>query len=384
MSDRFPRGKTAIVGAATFGIGKAPGFEATDLAAEASLAALAQAGLRLSDVDGLFFCHPTDTLGGLSFAQYLGVQPRFLDNNRLGGSSFEVYVETAAWLLAAGAIDVALIAYGSNQATATGKLVNTVRPMAYEAPYAPLNPVSSYALAAARYMHEFGAKREQLGAVALAARAWAQLNPEAYKRDPLTMETYLASRMVSDPLSVLDCCLVTDGAGALVMTREDRARDLTRRPVYVLGAASETTHREIAWMPDLTTTGAARAGARAYAQAGVKPEDIDVLELYDAFTINTILFLEDLGFCPKGEGAGFVEGGRIAPGGALPVNTHGGGLSCVHPGMNGIFTLIEAARQLRGEAEDRQIANAKLALAHGNGGVLSSQSVVVLGGPETV
>ncbi|MGD9980120.1 MAG: acetyl-CoA acetyltransferase [Hyphomonadaceae bacterium] len=384
MSDRFPRGETAIVGAATFGIGKAPGFEASDLAAKASFAALAQAGLRLSDVDGLFFCHPTDTLGGLSFAQYLGIQPKILDNNRLGGSSFEVYVETAAWLLTAGAVDVALIAYGSNQATAAGKLVNTVRPMAHEAPYALLNPVSSYALAAARYMHEFGARREQLGAVALAARAWAQLNPEAYKRDPLTMETYLASRMVSDPLSALDCCLVTDGAGALVMTREDRARDLTRRPVYVLGAASETTHREIAWMPDLTTTGAARAGARAYAQAGVKPEDIDVLELYDAFTINTILFLEDLGFCAKGEGASFVEDGRIAPGGALPVNTHGGGLSCVHPGMNGIFTLIEAARQLRGEAEDRQIANAKLALAHGNGGVLSSQSVIVLGGPETV
>lgn len=384
MSDTFPRGKTAIVGAATFGVGKAPGYEASDLAAKASVAALAQAGLKLSDVDGLFFCHSTDTLGGLSFAQYLGIQPKVLDNNRLGGSSFEVYVETAAWLLAAGAIDVALIAYGSNQATAAGKLVNTVRPMTYEAPYAPLNPVSSYALAAARYMHEFGARREQFGEVALAARAWAQLNPEAFKREPLTMDAYLASRMVSDPLSVLDCCLVTDGAGALVMTRSDRARDLTRRPVSVLGAASETTHREIAWMPNLTTTGAARAAARAYAQAGVKAADIDVLELYDAFTINTLLFLEDLGFCAKGEGAHFVEGGRIAPGGALPVNTHGGGLSCVHPGMNGIFTLIEAVRQLRGEAGERQIADAEIALAHGNGGVLSSQSVVILGGPGTI
>ncbi|QGZ96214.1 acetyl-CoA acetyltransferase [Terricaulis silvestris] len=384
MSDAFPRGRTAIVGAATFGIGKAPGFEASDLAAKASIAALAQAGLKPSDVDGLFFCHPTDTLGGLSFAQYLGIQPKFVDNNRLGGSSFQAYVELAAWLLAAGAIEVALIAYGSNQATASGKLVNTVRPMTYEAPYAPLNPVSSYALAAARYMHEFGARREQLGEVALAARGWAQLNPEAFKRDPLTMETYLASRMVSDPLSVLDCCLVTDGAGALVMTRTDRARDIAAKPVFVLGAASETTHREIAWMPDLTTTGAARAGARAYAQAGVKASDIDVAETYDAFTINTILFLEDLGFCPKGEGARFVEGGAIAPGGALPVNTHGGGLSCVHPGMNGIFTLIEAVRQLRGEGGDRQITGAKLALAHGNGGVLSSQSVVILGAPETL
>lgn len=383
MSDRFPRGETAIVGAATFGIGRSPGFEASDLAARASVAALAQAGLKPADVDGLFFCHSTDTLGGLSFAQYLGVQPRFIDNSRLGGSSFQAYVELAAWLLSAGAIDVALVAYGSNQATAAGKLVNTVRPMAYEAPYAPLNPVSSYALAAARYIHAFGARREQFGAVALAARAWAQRNPEAYRREPLTMETYLAARMVSDPLSTLDCCLVTDGAGALVMTRADRAREIAPRPVYVLGAATETTHREIAWMPDLTTTGAARAGARAYAQAGVRPTDISVAALYDAFTINTILFLEDLGFCAKGEGAAFVEDGRIAPGGALPVNTHGGGLSCVHPGVNGIFTLIEATRQLRGEAGERQIADAKLALAHGNGGVLSSQSVVILGGPDT-
>ena len=383
MSDRFPRAKTAIVGAATFGLGKAPGFESNGLAAKASVAALAQARLKLSDVDGLFFCHPTDTLGGLSFAQYLGIQPKFVENNRLGGSSFQAYIELAAWLLHAGAIDVALIAYGSNQATATGKLVSSVRPMPYEAPYAPLNPVSSYALATARYMHEFKAKREQLGEVALAARAWAQLNPEAFKRDPLTMETYLASRMVSDPLSVLDCCLVTDGAGALVMTSAERARDLTKHPAYVLGAASETTHREIAWMADLTTTGAKRASDRAYAQAGVTASDISCVQLYDAFTINTLLFLEDLGFCAKGEGAQFVEGGRIAPNGALPVNTHGGGLSCVHPGMNGIFTLIEAVRQLRGEAGERQIANAKLALAHGNGGVLSSQSVVILGAAET-
>jgi acetyl-CoA acetyltransferase len=375
--------QTAIIGAATAGVGKAPGFEASDLAAKASIAALAQAGLKPSDVDGLFFCHSTDTLGGLSFAQYLGIHPKFVDNNRLGGSAFQTYVELAAWLLAAGAIDVALIAYGSNQATASGKLINTVRPMPYEAPYAPINPVSSYALATARYMHEYGAKREQLGEVALAARAWAQLNPEAFKRDPLTMETYLASRMVSDPLSVLDCCLVTDGAGALVMTRADRARDIAKAPVYVLGAAAETTHREIAWMPDLTTTGAKRAGERAYAQAGVKPADISCAQLYDAFTINTILFLEDFGFCRKGEGAQFVEGGRIAPGGALPVNTHGGGLSCVHPGMNGIFTLIEAVRQLRGEAGERQVADANLAIAHGNGGVLSSQSVVILGAAET-
>jgi acetyl-CoA acetyltransferase len=378
MSD-FPRGRTAIVGAATFGQGKAPGYEASDLAAIASSMALEDAGLSLADVDGLFFCHPTDTMGGLSFAQYLGIRPKVTDNNRTGGSAFQTYVEHAAYLLDAGAIDCALIAYGSNQATATGKLVSTVQPMRYEAPYRPLNPVSSYALAAARYMHQYGATREQLGEVALAARKWAMLNPEAFKRDALTMDDYLASRMVSDPLSVLDCCLVTDGAAAVVMTRADRARDLKRSPIKVMGAAAETHHREIGWLEDLTVTAAARSGARAYRRAGLEPADIDVVQVYDAFTINTILFLEDLGFCPKGEGARFVQDGRIAPGGALPVNTNGGGLSCCHPGMYGLFPIVEAVRQLRGEAGDRQVADARFAIAHGNGGVLSSQATVILG-----
>ncbi|GGL47112.1 thiolase [Caulobacter rhizosphaerae] len=382
MND-FPRGRTAIVGAATFGQGKAPGYEASDLAAIASAMALEDAGLSLADVDGLFFCHPTDTMGGLSFAQYLGIRPKVTDNNRTGGSAFQTYVEHAAYLLDAGAIDCALIAYGSNQATATGKLVSTVQPMRYEAPYRPLNPVSSYALAAARYMHQYGATREQLGAVALAARKWAMLNPEAFKRDPLTMDDYLASRMVSDPLSVLDCCLVTDGAAAVVMTRADRARDLKRAPIKVLGAAAESHHREIGWLDDLTVTAAARSGARAYQRAGLTPADIDVVQVYDAFTINTILFLEDLGFCPKGEGARFVEDGRIAPGGALPVNTNGGGLSCCHPGMYGLFPIVEAVRQLRGEAGDRQVADASFAIAHGNGGVLSSQATVILGAAAT-
>jgi len=378
MSD-FPRGRTAIVGAATFGQGKAPGYEASDLAAIASTMALEDAGLSLADVDGLFFCHPTDTMGGLSFAQYLGIRPKVTDNNRTGGSAFQTYVEHAAYLLDAGAIDCALIAYGSNQATATGKLVSTVQPMRYEAPYRPLNPVSSYALAAARYMHQYGATREQLGEVALAARKWAMLNPEAFKRDALTMDDYLASRMVSDPLSVLDCCLVTDGAAAVVMTRADRARNLKRPPIKVMGAAAETHHREIGWLEDLTITAAARSGARAYRRAGLEPADIDVVQVYDAFTINTILFLEDLGFCPKGEGARFVQDGRIAPGGALPVNTNGGGLSCCHPGMYGLFPIVEAVRQLRGEAGDRQVADARFAIAHGNGGVLSSQATVILG-----
>ncbi len=380
----FPRGKVAVVGAATFGQGRAPGFQSSDLAAIAARDALSQAGLTPADVDGLFFCHPTDTFGGLSFAQYLGIHPKITDNNRVGGSAFQAYIEQAAFLLDAGMIDVALIAFGNNQATATGKLSSTILPMTYETPYKPINPVSSYALAAARHMHQYGTTQEQLGAVALAARGWAQLNPEAFKRDPLDMDTYMASRTVSSPLKVLDCCLVTDGAAAIVLTRADKARDLTANPIAVLGAASATTHREIAWMSDLTVTAAKDSGARAYAAAGVTAKDIDVVQVYDAFTINTILFLEDLGFCPKGEGGRFVEDGRIAPGGDLAVNTNGGGLSCCHPGMYGMFTLVEAIRQLRGECGERQAKDPHLAIAHGNGGVLSSQATVILGTPDTI
>jgi acetyl-CoA acetyltransferase len=233
-------------------------------------------------------------------------------------------------------------------------------------------------------MHQYGTTKEQLGAVAVAARQWAQLNPEAFVREPLLLSDYMNARLVADPLGVRDCCLVTDGAAAVVMTRADRARDLCRRPAYVLAGAQATTHREIACMADLTVTGLAPAGARAYAQAGVGAKDIDVVELYDAFTINTILFLEDLGFCAKGEGGAFVEGGRIAPGGALAVNTNGGGLSCVHPGMYGLFTIVEAARQLGGTAGDRQVARAKLAIAQGNGGELSHEALLILGSEETL
>jgi len=382
MQEHFPRGRSAIVGTATFGCGAAPGYSSMELAHQASVLALAEAGLKPSDVDGLFVVIMDDSLSGLTFAETLGIHPRFLDNNRTGGSSFQVHAMLAALALDAGLCDVALIAYGSNQRSSTGKLLQSSRPSPWESPYKPLRPISSYALAAARHMHQYGTTKEQLGAVALAARQWAALNPEAFVREPLTMEDYLKARLVADPFGVRDCCLVTDGAAAVVLTRADRAKDLCRRPVYLLGGAQSTTHREIASMPDLTVTGLAEAGARAYAQAGVGAGDIDVVELYDAFTINPILFLEDLGFCEKGEGGRFVEGGRIAPGGALAVNTNGGGLSCVHPGMYGLFTIVEAARQLAGSAGERQVPGAKLAIAQGNGGELSHEALVILGSEE--
>ena len=380
----FPRGKAAIVGAATYGLGEAPGLDSMDIAVQATVKALQSAGLTPADVDALFVCLPMDFLSGLSMSEYLGIRPKITDNNRTGGSAFFTHLYWACLAIASGECEVALIAYGSNQRTGAGKLLSAQKQPWFEAPYKPMMPASAYALAASRHMHEFGTTREQLAAVAVAARQWAGLNPEAFMRDPLSIEDVLAARKVVDPFTVRDCCLVTDGGGAIVLMRADRAKDHVRIPVHVLGAAAATHHSAISAMPDLTVTAAAESGARAYAQSGFGPGDMDVVQVYDAFTINTILFLEDLGFCPKGEGGRFVEGGRIAPGGALPVNTNGGGLSCAHPGMYGLFTLIEATQQLMGSAGDRQVAGAKLALAHGNGGTLSSQATAILGTADTL
>ena len=380
----FARGKTAIVSATTHGLGAAPGFSAMDLAATASIKALAAVSLKPRDVDAVFVALPEDPLSGLGLAEYLGVRPKLTDNNRTGGSSFFTHAIHAALALDAGECDVALIAYGSNQRSAAGKLITSLRTPAYEAPYRLPRPIGAYAMAANRYMFQYGATREAFADVAIAARRWAQLNPDAFMRDELTREGYFNARMVADPLSVRDCCLVTDGAAAIVMTRADRARNLAVQPVYLLGGAAATWHRDIAQMPELTVTAAVESGALAFAQAGARPADIDVVELYDAFTINVLLFLEDLGFCKKGEASDFVAGGRIAPGGALPVNTNGGGLSCTHPGMYGLFTIVEAVEQLTGRAGARQILGAKLALAHGNGGELSSQATLVMGTRDTL
>ncbi|HET8612824.1 MAG TPA: thiolase [Sphingomonas sp.] len=383
MGGNFPRGAAAIVGLSTFGLGEMPGWSSLELAARAGLLAVADAGIQMRDVDALFICLPDDALAGLSFAQYLGLSPRYTDCNRTGGSAFMSHVATAALMLAAGYIDTALIAYGANQRSAGGRLSTPVGSDRWEAPYRPLFPASSYALAASRHFHEYGTTRRQLAEVAVAARQWANTNPEAFAKGPLTVEEVLAARMLSTPLSVKDCCLVTDGAAAIVMTRADRARDAPNPSVAVLGAAAATWHNAISRMPDLTTTAASESGPRAYAMARVGPPDVKVVQLYDAFTINTILFLEDLGFCPKGEGGRFVEDGAIAPGGRLAVNTNGGGLSCCHPGMYGLFAIVEAARQVRGQAAN-PIPRVDIALAHGNGGALSSQATVILGSATTL
>ncbi|MDB5971407.1 MAG: thiolase [Hydrocarboniphaga sp.] len=383
--ETFPRGRAAIVGAATYGMGECPGHRPLDMAAKAAARALADAHLTLPDVDALFVALPDDALGGLAAAEYLGIRPRYSDCNRTGGSAFLSHAIVASLMLDAGYIDCALILYGSNQRSAGG-LVTLRKSSPFETPYKPMNPLSSYALATARHMHQYGTTREQLAEVAVAARRWANLNPEAfmYGKGELTVEECVKARMVSDPLSARDCCLITDGAAALVITRADRAKHLRADPVYILGAAAAVEHASIDQMADLTVTPALESGKRAFALAGVKPADIDVVELYDAFTINTILFLEDLGFCPKGEGGRFVSEGRIAPGGELPVNTNGGGLSCCHPGMYGLFTMVEACVQLRGHGGARQVAGAELALAHANGGVLSSEATMILGTAATL
>jgi acetyl-CoA acetyltransferase len=378
------RGSAAIAGIGNTKRWNAPGRSPFDQLQEAAILALEDCGLGLKDVDGLFCAISSSGLPVLNVAERLGISIRHADGTMVGGASFLFHLQSAVAALENGFCDVALICYGSNQLSAGGRLVSMPDPQPYETPYKPRYPISSYALSAARHMHEFGTTRESLADVALAARAWANLNPDAFARGPLTRDEVLSSRMVSDPITRADCCLVTDGGAALVVTRADRAKDLAKKPAYILGTGVAVTHRQIAAMSDLTTTAAVESGRRAYAMAGVGPADIDHVMVYDAFTITTLLFLEDLGFCPKGEGGAFISSGSIAPGGDLPVNTNGGGLSCNHPGMYGLFTIIEAVEQLRGVCGARQVQGAEIALAHANGGVLSSQATAILGSAATI
>jgi acetyl-CoA acetyltransferase len=378
------RGKACVVAVAESDLGEVgPHTAAVDLMAQALDRALTECGLKKADVDGLFSSSAYYQMGSVEPAEYLGIRPRYTDSTTLGGSSFVSHMHHAAVALNQGACDVAAILYGSTQRSDSGRLVSSANWLPYEVPYKPRMPVSMYAMAAQRHMHEFGTTREHLAEVAIQARQWAQMNPKAFTRDPLTMEEVLEGRMISEPFTSRDCCLVTDGGGAVIMTRPDRAKDLKQKPVYLLGAGEAHWHRHISQMPDLTTTATVESGPRAFEMAGLKPSDIDVFELYDAFTISPIIFLEDLGMCAKGEGGPFTSNGNIGPGGACPVNTNGGGLSYCHPGMYGIFTIIEAVRQIRGECGERQVDDVHIGLAHGSGGVFSTQVTSILGSPET-
>ena len=383
--ENLTRGAVAIVGAAESDLGQvADGMSPMDLCAQGITRALADCGLGLKDVDGLFCAMTQQRMSIVSLIEYLGIVPKFIGSSMTGGSSFEFHVAQAAAAIEAGLCNVAVIAYGSTQRSVGRKQASQREVNPYETPFRPFLPTSAYALAASRHMHQYGTTREQLADVAVAARQWALLNPAAWEKKPLTIEGVLNARMISYPFTVRDCCLVTDGGGAIVLTSADRAKALKKPPAYVLGCGHGVTHMNISSMPDLTVTGALQSGLAAYKMAQLSAKDVDVVELYDAFTINTILFLEDLGFCKKGEGGAFVSGGNIAPKGGLPVNTNGGGLSYCHPGMYGLLILIEGVRQLRGECGARQAAKHDVAMVHGNGGVLSAQASVILGGAATL
>lgn len=374
----------AIVGAAESDLG-VTGLSVLTLQAQAVTRALADAGLTLGDVDGL----ATTGLSRFSatqLADYLGLTPTWTDSTFAGGCAYEMYVARACQAIADGQASTVVISFASNQRSARsrslGGVVESHTPEAqFETPYDPLYPISYYAMAAQRYLDSTGATRADLAEVAVAAREWARLNPAAYRHDaaPLTVEDVLGATPVSSPLGTLDCCLVTDGGGAIVITALDRARDLARPPVRVLGYGECVTNTSMTAVDDLTRTGAEISGAAAFARAGVSPRDIDVAQLYDSFTITVLLSLEGLGFAERGTAGEWVRGGRIRPGGDLPLNTSGGGLSYCHPGQFGILLLVEAVRQLRGECGARQVPGAELAVAHGTGGILSAHATVVLG-----
>jgi acetyl-CoA acetyltransferase len=323
-----------------------------------------------------------------TLAEYLSLRPGYMDGTQIGSSSFEAHVGHAGAAIAQGRSEVALILYGSRQKSDASRTLGAraaVLNSQYEAPYGLPTPVGAYAMAAMRHRHEHGTTAEQLAEIAVATRKCAALNPGVAMREQLTVADVLTSPMICDPLQLRDCCLVTDGGGAVVITSLERARDLKQPPVTIAGVAEAASHWEIASMADLAwLSHAEESGKRAMAMAGVKPGDIDVVEIYDSFTITVLMSLEALGFCGRGEGGAFVSRQRTAPGGDFPLNTNGGGLSYCHPGLYGLFLLIEAARQLRRECGTRQIADCETAIAHGNGGVLSSQSSVILGTQATV
>lgn len=388
------RGAAAIVGVAD-AVSPTGELDGSTRALEAQMIreALDDAGLTIADVDAVCSNLSGGWAPSLELAEYLAVSPRFTDSTQTGGSSFEIHVEHAASAIALGLCEVAVVVYAATPRSSfkqgkggfgSRQVTPGATPIAeWELPYGLRMPMGAYALAASRHQHEFGTTGEQLAQIAVDTRQWATMNPRARLQDPITVDDVLASPMEASPLHKLDCCLVTDGAGAVVLTSAERARHLRKPPVLVLGAGTCHTHAIISQMPDLTTTGAVVSGRQAFGIAGLTPADVDVVQLYDSFTITVVLLLEDLGFCSKGEGGPFVAESVLGPGGSLPANTTGGGLAYTHPGMFGIFLLVEAVRQLRGECGPRQVPGAEVALAHGSGGVLSAMSTVILGTEAT-
>jgi acetyl-CoA acetyltransferase len=380
-------GAVAVAGVALSDVGRVDDKNPYQLMAQASRRALADAGLTPADVDGLASTGQ-GTLPPVDVGEYLGLRPRWVDSTSVGGAAWEVMASHAADAIVAGHADVVLLTYGS---TARADLRKGLRganinwgargPLQWEAPYGH-TLISKYAMAARRHMYSYGTSIEQLAEVAVSARFNAAHNPEAYYRDPITVDDVLSGPMIADPFTKLHCCIRSDGGAAAVLVRADRAKDLQSRPVWVLGSAETTSHMLTSQWDDLTVGPAAVSGPLAFERAGVRPADVDVAELYDAFTYMLLLTLEDLGFCAKGEGGPFVENGALRLGGQLPTNTDGGGLSASHPGQRGLFLLVEAVRQLRGECGPRQAPGAKIACVSATGGWFCSSGTVILGAEE--
>ena len=368
-------GKVAVAGVYEHPTRFAPDKTAYQLHAESARGALADAGLTIRDVDG-FCTSGVGPIGILSLAQHLDLHPRWVDSQSIGGSSFVSHCLHAAAAISGGLCDVALVTYGSTAASerfaiGTGGGSAMDPPDNFEAPFGP-TIVGSYALVAQRHMHQYGTTSEQLAEIAVTMRRHASANPNAKYRDPITVEDVLASRIISSPLHLLDCCIISDGAGALVLTSVERARDLAQPPVVILGGAEAVQHHGIG-RRDLLDIAARQSGPLALERAGVRHADIDMAMIYDSYTITVLATLESLGFCKPGEGGAFCADGRIGLGGALPINTDGGGLSSNHPGMRGIFLVIEAAKQLRRSRGAAQVPDAELALVHGTGGMLGQR-----------
>ncbi|MCW2620687.1 MAG: putative thiolase [Frankiales bacterium] len=376
--------RVALAGVGLADNGKDHGQTPFGMLAQASRRAVAEAGLKPSDIDG----YGSTAMGALppvDMAEYLGLRPRWLDSTAIGGSAWEVMAAHAADAIAEGRADVILLSYGS---TARSDLRNKLRtgsldwgsrgPMQWESPYGH-TLISKYAMAAKRHMHEYGTTIEQLAEIAVSARFNAKDNPEAQTRDQITVADVLSGPVIADPFTPLQCCLRSDGGAAVVLVAEDRVADLPTKPVWVLGTGDGGSHVSMSQWEDFTSGPAKISGQQAFQRAGVTPADIDVAQLYDAFTSMLLITLEDLGFVGKGEAGAFVETGALRLGGALPTNTDGGGLAACHPGQRGLFLLVEAVRQLRGEAGVRQVPDAELACVSATGGWFCSSGTMILG-----
>lgn len=376
--------RVAIVGAALSDVGKVDHASPYALVAQSTRRAVAESGLSPADVDG-FASTGLGTMPPIDVAEYLGLKPRWVDSTTVGGSSWEVMAAHAVDAISEGHADVVVLSYGSTARADLRKGLRSANldwgsrgPLQWEAPYGH-TLISKYAMAARRHMHEYGTAIEQLAEVAVSARFNAGPNPEAYYREPITVDDVLAGPMIADPFTKLQCCIRSDGGAAIVLAAEDRVADTATTPVWVLGTGEHTSHISMSQWEDFTVGPAVVSGRLAFERAGLTPADVDVCELYDAFTYMLLITLEDLGFCAKGEGGAMVAEGALRLGGALPTNTDGGGLSACHPGQRGLFLLVEAARQLRGECGDRQVEGARVACVSGTGGWFCSSGTVLLG-----